>query len=100
MCFFVLWRESCNNIQVLECCLEISPGTVELRQFDWVIQQGPKFGWQEGYAAFSVSPPSKRAVMRYIANQEQRHAKTTSEDELMEMLKKSGIEYDSRFVVG
>ena len=66
----------------------------------WLNQQGAQFTWQEGYAAFSVSPTSKRAVMRYIANQEQHHAKTSFEDELMEMLKKSGIEYDSRFVFG
>ncbi len=63
-------------------------------------QQGTKFAWQEGYAAFSVSPTSKAAVMRYIANQEQHHAKASFEDELLEMLKKSGVEYDSRFVFG
>ena len=66
----------------------------------WLNQQGPKFAWQEGYAAFSVSPPSKRAVMRYIANQEKHHLKESFEDELMEMLKRSGMEYDSRFVFG
>ncbi len=66
----------------------------------WLNKQGLKFAWQEGYAAFSVSPPSKRAVIRYIANQEQHHAKVSFEDELLEMLKKSGTEYDSRFVFG
>ena len=66
----------------------------------WLNKQGLKFAWQEGYAAFSVSPPSKRAVTGYIANQEQHHAKVSFEDELLEMLKKSGTEYDSRFVFG
>jgi len=66
----------------------------------WLNQQQAGFAWQEGYSAFSVSPPSKRAVTRYIANQERHHAKTSFEDELLEMLKKSGMEYDSRFVFG
>jgi putative transposase len=66
----------------------------------WLSQQGPAFAWQEGYAAFSVSPTSKRAVIRYIENQENHHAKVSFEDELMDMLKKSGVEYDSRFVFG
>ncbi len=66
----------------------------------WLSKQGPRFGWQEGYAAFSVSPTSKRAVIRYIANQEKHHAKVSFEDELTDMLKQSGIEYDSRFVFG
>ena len=30
----------------------------------------PDFAWQEGYAAFSVSPSREAAVRRYILNQE------------------------------
>jgi REP element-mobilizing transposase RayT len=41
----------------------------------WLNQNGRDFAWQEGYAAFSVSPPSKKAVVSYIANQEQHHEK-------------------------
>ena len=66
----------------------------------WLNHEQGGFAWQEGYSGFSVSPPNKRYVMRYIANQEQHHAKSSFEDELMEMLKKSGIEYDSRYVFG
>ncbi len=66
----------------------------------WLNQQGSNFSWQDGYSAFSVSPTNKRAVIRYIENQERHHAKCTFEDELMEILKKSGIDYDSRFVLG
>jgi REP element-mobilizing transposase RayT len=36
----------------------------------WLNQQGSDFAWQEGYAAFSVSPVSKRAVLLCIANLE------------------------------
>jgi REP-associated tyrosine transposase len=66
----------------------------------WLNQSGNAFAWQKGYAAFSVSPTSKGAVMRYIANQEKHHTKSSFEDELMQMLKKSGIDYDPRFVFG
>ena len=32
-----------------------------------------KFAWQEGYGAFTVSPPARESVKRYIANQEEHH---------------------------
>ena len=35
----------------------------------WAHDQGQKFAWQEGYAAFSVSASNTAAVMRYIQNQ-------------------------------
>jgi REP element-mobilizing transposase RayT len=56
------------------------------------------FGWQEGYAAFSVSATARAAVRRYIANQEQHHRSQSSRDELIEMLNKAGIEFDPRFL--
>ena len=66
----------------------------------WLGRSATGFGWQEGYAAFSVSPRSKKAVIAYIANQERHHAKRSFEEELVEMLKQSGIEYDDRFILG
>jgi REP element-mobilizing transposase RayT len=66
----------------------------------WLNQQQSGFAWQEGYSAFSVSPTKKRSVVRYIANQEEHHRRSSFEQELTEILKKSGIEYDSRFVFG
>jgi REP element-mobilizing transposase RayT len=66
----------------------------------WLNQQQRGFAWQEGYSGFSVSPPNKHSVIRYIANQEKHHKKSSFEDELMDILKKSGVEYDSRYVFG
>ena len=40
--------------------------------------------WQEGYAAFTVSPSATEAVKNYIANQEAHHAKYSYVDELKE----------------
>lgn len=40
------------------------------------------FKWQDGYAAFSVSPSGVAKVLDYISNQEQHHAKKSLEEEL------------------
>ena len=66
----------------------------------WLNLHGLRFGWQEGYAAFSVSASNKRTVMEYIAEQERHHQKRNFEEELVAMLHKSGIDYDSRFIFG
>jgi REP element-mobilizing transposase RayT len=56
------------------------------------------FAWQEGYAAFTVSPTAREGVQRYIANQEGHHRTKTSREELVKMLVKAGIEYDARYL--
>jgi len=56
------------------------------------------FAWQEGYAAFTVSASARTAVRNYIANQEDHHRKKTFQEELVEMLKKAGVEYDPRYL--
>src|SRR5271165_4513399 len=66
----------------------------------WLGRNSRGFSWQEGYAAFSVSPPNKRAVMAYINGQERHHAKRSFESELILMLKKAEIDYDERYVFG
>ncbi|MEO8435076.1 MAG: transposase [Pyrinomonadaceae bacterium] len=57
------------------------------------------FGWQDGYAAFTVSPTATEAVRKYIANQEAHHAKRSFVDELKELLKNAGIEYDEKYLL-
>jgi REP-associated tyrosine transposase len=66
----------------------------------WLNQHGSSFAWQEGYAAFSVSASNKRAVMEYIAEQPRHHEKRSFEQEFVAMLRKSGIDYDPRFIFG
>lgn len=53
-----------------------------------------RFGWQTGYAAFSVSRSNAAAVSRYIGEQEKHHRKRSFQEELLLFLKKHGIEYD------
>jgi predicted restriction endonuclease len=59
-----------------------------------------RFGWQEGYGAFSVSQSHKQIVADYIANQAEHHQKWSFEQEFMTLLKKSGASYDPRYVFG
>ena len=67
----------------------------------WVKDRWPDrrtFGWQTGYAAFSVSKSHMEQVKRYIANQEEHHRKISFQEELLAFLKKHGVEYDPRYV--
>jgi putative transposase len=67
----------------------------------WVKRQevgGAPFYWQNGYAAFSVSPTNAEQVKRYIKNQESHHRKQTFQDELRTFLRKHQVEFDERYV--
>ena len=67
---------------------------------NWVKENFEKrFVWQEGYAAFTVSPSATEAVRHYIANQEAHHAKSSYVDELKELLGKAGIPYDKKYLL-
>ena len=57
-----------------------------------------KFGWQDGYGVFTVSPTMKDKVISYIENQVQHHADESFQDEYLRMLNASGVDYDERFL--
>ena len=74
---------------------------VKTNSSGWVKERWPDrryFGWQTGYAAFSVSKSHVDQVKRYINNQEEHHRKVTFQEELIAFLKKHGIEYDPKYV--
>jgi putative transposase len=56
------------------------------------------FAWQDGYGAFTVSASSIERVKAYIVHQEEHHRKRTFQEEYVEFLKQSGVEYDERFL--
>lgn len=65
----------------------------------WVhdtFSQHKQFGWQEGYGAFSVSASQVPRTIAYIQDQKEHHRKRTFQEEFLALLKKHGIEYDSR----
>jgi putative transposase len=65
----------------------------------WIHQElHKKFEWQKGYGAFSVSPNSIEGVRKYIVNQAEHHRKITFQDEYRDLLKKSGIDFDEKYL--
>jgi REP element-mobilizing transposase RayT len=75
--------------------------TVKANSSAWIHQTFPDlwaFGWQDGYAAFAVSPSVMPQVVAYIRTQEEHHRKMTFQEELIVFLKAHGIEYDERYI--
>ena len=58
------------------------------------------FAWQQGYGGFSVGLSQQTATIAYINAQPTHHAKRSFEEEFVAFLKKHGIEYDERYVLG
>jgi REP element-mobilizing transposase RayT len=58
------------------------------------------FEWQKGYEAFSVGCSQVDATVVYIAGQQEHHRKRDFESEFLSILKRHGIEYDPRYVLG
>jgi putative transposase len=61
-------------------------------------QKTGNFAWQKGYAALTVSTSIKGSVNIYISRQEEHHKRKTFQEELIELLKKAGIDFDPRFM--
>ena len=67
----------------------------------WIKTKGAdfrSFHWQDGYAAFSVSPSKAEEVKRYVAQQKEHHRKRSFQEELILFLRRHGVEYDERYI--
>jgi REP element-mobilizing transposase RayT len=67
----------------------------------WIKTKGPefaKFGWQRGYAAFSVGLSDRAALVRYIDGQGTHHQRRDYQAEMRAMFAKYGVIFDERFV--
>jgi len=65
----------------------------------WLHEQFPaqkEFGWQAGYAAFTVSASRAVDVKDYIAGQQEHHRRVSFQEEILTFLQKHGITYDVR----
>src|SRR5947199_4963373 len=85
-----------KNLALKKIVEEVKKGSSK-----WMKSDGPRiaeFCWQAGYAAFSVSQSNVEAVSHYISTQEEHHRKMTFQDELRELLRRHGIEWDERYV--
>ncbi len=57
-----------------------------------------KFGWQDGFAAFTVSESQIQRVAGYIRNQKNRHKRMSFKEELLELLIRNCVQYDERYL--
>ena len=57
-----------------------------------------KFGWQEGFGAFSYGHSQLGTIIRYIQNQELHHRRRTFKDEYLALLGKFDIQFDQKYV--
>lgn len=65
----------------------------------WIHKEITKmFEWQKGYGAFSVSPNAVQSVSNYIENQRIHHQKVDFKTEFIQMLEKSGVDYDEKYL--
>ncbi len=67
----------------------------------WIKTKGPefaRFGWQRGYAAFSVGLGDRAALVRYIDGQAAHHQRRDFQAEMRAMFTKYGVALDERFV--
>jgi REP element-mobilizing transposase RayT len=56
------------------------------------------FGWQEGYGVFTYSRSQVDLVIKYILNQEEHHRNKTFREEYINMLEKSKIDFDEKYI--
>ncbi len=57
----------------------------------------PGFTWQKGYAALTVSASIVPKVRSYIENQEKHHREIGFREEVLTLLRRSGVEVDERY---
>ncbi len=58
------------------------------------------FGWQMGYAAFTVSESQAARVKRYIQRQKEHHRTLSFEDEMRTLFRGHGVQFDEAFFKG
>jgi len=74
---------------------------LKLSSAKWIKTKGPefaRFGWQRGYAVFSVGLGDRAALVRYIDGQAEHHRKRDFEAEMRAMFAKYEVGFDERFV--
>ena len=69
----------------------------------WLNEQGvikDKLEWAHEYFAISVSESIVEKVREYIKNQEEHHKRMDFKTEFVALLKKHGVEFDPKYVLG
>jgi len=55
-------------------------------------------GWQNGYGGFTYSLKDKDHLIEYVKNQDEHHKRVSFREELIELLKEHGIEFDEKYL--
>lgn len=75
--------------------------TIKSNSSRWIRRTLPglaRFGWQDGYSAFTVSHSGVGKVVAYVRRQIEHHRQMSFEEELLGLLERHGIEYDPRYI--
>jgi REP element-mobilizing transposase RayT len=67
----------------------------------WIHESWPNlhhFGWQDGFAAFTVSKSQVEPVRQYIRDQKNHHLQSDYKAELIGLLDRHDIDYDERYI--
>ena len=65
----------------------------------WVQRHGvPRFGWQDGFGAFSFDREAIPDLVQYVANQAEHHRKVSFEEEDRRLLVEAGVEFDEKYL--
>jgi len=75
--------------------------TLKPRSSKWIHQSFrdlSNFAWQEGNSVFSVSKSQEPIIKTYIGNQAEHHQKQDYQSELLELLRRHGVEFDEKYV--
>ncbi len=75
---------------------------IKLANSDHIKSQNlfPAFnGWQNGYGDFTYLIKDKDKLIEYDKRQEEHHKTLTFKDELIELLKEHGIDFDEKYLL-
>ncbi len=78
-------------------CLADLVREIKKSSSNWASERYAGFGWQTGYAAFSLGASELARVTQYVATQEEHHRKLTSAEELRLLLAEHQVPIDERF---
>jgi len=102
----ILINGTCDHLHIL-CVMSkniaLSKLTEEIKRHSsrWIKTRGKHynhFGWQGGYAGFSVSNSLLDKTILYIKNQEKHHIKMNFKDELTTILQKNEVDFNEKYL--
>ena len=85
-----------KKVALADLVREVKKGTSR-----WMTQAVvARFGWQDGYAGFSVGRSDVDAVIRYIGRQKEHHRAVSFEEEYERIVRQHDIEFDPAYLFG